>query len=65
MWMTFIALAVLAASLLLTLSNLRVVAQDTLATLVEVKNRAQHNGQVVPKLAFVGLWLMIFLLSFI
>ncbi len=64
MWMTIITLAVLAASLLLTLSSLRMVAQDTLAALTEAKNRAQSTGQVKPKLAFATLWVMIFFLSF-
>lgn len=65
MTITMIAIAILALSTAFLLGNLRLVAQDTLATLQSTVAQARANGQVLPRLAFAALWALIFALSFI
>lgn len=61
---TFIALAILMASALLVLGNLRMVVHDTVEAVTEYARRARRNGQMTRHIAFFALWLMIFLMSY-
>lgn len=61
---TFIALAILMASALLVLGNLRMVAQDTFDAVTSYARRARQNGQMTRHIAYFALWLMIFIMSY-
>lgn len=65
MMMSLIALAILAVSAFLVLGNLRVVAQDTFAVLSGFASRARQSGQLTNLFAFVALWMLIFMLSYL
>ncbi|MBP0482278.1 hypothetical protein [Sagittula salina] len=65
MMTTTLALLILFGSALLVLGNLRVVVQDTLATISSCAVRARVSGQMIPRMAFALLWLLIFTLSFL
>ncbi|WP_425073634.1 hypothetical protein [Sagittula sp. S175] len=64
MMTTSLALLILFGSALLVLGNLRVVVQDTYAMITTCATRARASGQMIPRLAFLLLWLLIFSLSF-
>ena len=59
-----LALLILFGSALLVIGHLRMVLQDTYSMLTSCAVRARDSGQVIPRLAFVLLWLLIFTLSF-
>lgn len=61
---TTLALLVLLGSALLVISHLRVVVQDTYTAVVTCAMRARAGGRLVPRMAFVALWVLIFALSF-
>jgi esterase/lipase superfamily enzyme len=61
---TFIALAILMASTLLVLGNLRMVALDTIDAVSAYARRAQRDGQMTRHIAYFALWLMIFVMSY-
>ncbi len=61
---TLIALAIGCLSLFLMLGGLRMVATDTFEILSKMTVRARNDGELVPRLAFVMLWGMIFVLSY-
>lgn len=61
---TFIALAILMASALLVLGNLRMVLLDTFEALTGYARRARRDGQLTRHIAFFALWLMIFMMSY-
>ena len=61
---TSIALAILAASALLVLGNLRMVVADTRDAVAAYTRRARRNGQLVRHVAYFALWLMIFIMSY-
>ncbi len=61
---TFIALAILMASALLVLGNLRMVARDTCAALSAYTRNARQTGQLTRHIAYSALWLMIFIMSY-
>ncbi|SMX39022.1 hypothetical protein [Maliponia aquimaris] len=61
---TFIALAILTASALLVLGNLRMVVHDTYEALTDYARRARRDGQITRHIAFFALWLMIFVMSY-
>lgn len=65
MMMSLIALAILAVSAFLVLGNLRVVAQDTFSVLAGFASRARQSGQLMNLFAFVALWMLIFVLSYL
>ena len=60
-----LALLILFCSVLLVLSHLRVVVQDTYETIATCANRARANGQLIQRAAFALLWLLIFFMSFV
>lgn len=62
---TILAFAILCASTLLVLGNLRMVAHDTRVALVEAVGRLRRSGNPGAKLSFAALWVMIFALSFL
>lgn len=64
MTLTVIALAILTLSTALLLGNLRLVAQDTLSALRTSIAQARASGQILPRMAFAALWLLIFALSY-
>ncbi|KMK66751.1 hypothetical protein [Puniceibacterium sp. IMCC21224] len=64
MMTSLLALLVLLGSALLVLSNLRLVAQDTLQVLRDVMTQLSLNGRLAPNLAFGMLWILIFTLSY-
>ncbi|SDG68488.1 hypothetical protein [Alloyangia pacifica] len=61
---TLLALTILAATSALVLGNIRIVASDTFRALANATSRARASGTLGPKLAFAGLWLLIFLLGY-
>ncbi len=63
MMTTFLALATLVATVFLILANLRMVARDTFDALANSTMRAHSEGQLLPRIAFAALWVMIFALS--
>jgi hypothetical protein len=63
--MMFIGLAIIAFSVFLVAGGLRMIAQDTVQTLASATNKARSAGTLIPKMAFVSLWLMIFALSYL
>ncbi len=63
MMTTFIAMAVMVGSTLLVLSNLRLVAQDTLQVMRDVSTRVIGSGRFWQNLAFAALWALIFALA--
>jgi hypothetical protein len=64
MMTTFIALAILLASALLVLGNLRAMALDTYDAVRTYARRAQRDGQMIRHVAYFSLWLMIFIMSY-
>ncbi len=62
---TLLAILTLALSAFLVLGNLRTVVMDTFETVALSAQRARENGVLVQRLAFLGLWLMIFALSYL
>lgn len=62
---TILAFAILCASTLLVLGNLRMVARDTRVALTEAAGRLRRSGNPGAKLAFAALWVLIFALSFL
>lgn len=62
---TLIALAIALASVLLMLGGLRLAAQDAFAMLSKATAQARHTGELMPRMAFATLWIMIFVLSYI
>lgn len=65
MLITFITSAVLVTSVLLVLSNLGTVADDTTKALRGAVQRIRTTGVMASWVAFVILWLTIFLLGFL
>ena len=65
MWISFIALFIALLSVLFILGGLRSVARDTVSVLSKTAMDAHQNGQLMPRMAFVLLWLMIFTLSYL
>jgi hypothetical protein len=65
MLITFITSAVLVTSVLLVLSNLGTVADDTSKALRGAVQRIRTTGAMASWVAFVILWLTIFLLGFL
>ena len=63
MIITLLALATLVATMILILGNLRMVALDTFDVLAVSTQRAHAKGQLLPRLAFSALWMIIFALS--
>ncbi|WP_020041864.1 hypothetical protein [Salipiger mucosus] len=61
---TILSIVLFAVTTLLVLGNLRMVAQDTRAAVTLALRRARH-GDPLAKLAFAGLWILIFALSFL
>lgn len=64
MMITLLAIAILVTSALLVLGNLRSVIQDTVSTVSAGAQRARDSGVFFQRLAFLGLWIMIFALSY-
>ena len=64
MMISILALATVVASLMLMVSNLRVMAQDTFAILSGMAQRARSRGELRALIAFAALWIMIFSLSY-
>jgi len=65
MMTTTLALVILFATALLVLSNLRVVVNDTYRTLTLCAVQARTSGQLIPRAAFVALWLLIFTICYV
>lgn len=65
MMMTILALATVLVSLALMFGGLRMVAQDTVQALMVAAQRARAGGQLPAHAAFVMLWVMIFVLSYL
>jgi hypothetical protein len=65
MMTTILALLILFGTVLLVLGNLRVVAEDTFSALTTCAARARASGQLVQRSAFLALWLLIFVLSYL
>ncbi|WP_419411695.1 hypothetical protein [Primorskyibacter sp. 2E107] len=63
--MTLLTLAILAVSTFLALTGLRMAAKDTYRTLAHATLRARRTGDLIPRLSFVALWIMIFALSYL
>ena len=63
MMTTLLALVTLIATVFLIVSNLPMVARDTYDALAATSQRAHSQGQLVPRLAFAALWMLIFALS--
>ncbi len=61
---TFIALAILLASALLVLGSLRMVVQDTFSAVTDYARRARQNRLLTRHIAFLALWMMIFVMSY-
>ncbi len=64
MLITIIALSVAALSVFFMLGGLRVAAQDTVKMLSETTAQARRAGELLPRVAFVMLWTMIFAFSY-
>lgn len=60
----FIALAILLASALLVVGNLRMVALDTFDAVQTYARHARQSGQLTRHVAYFALWLMIFIMSY-
>jgi len=60
MLITFLTSAVLVGSVLLVLSNLGTVAEDTSKALRGAMDRIRHGGALASWVAFVVLWVTIF-----
>ena len=60
MLITFFTSAVLVGSVLLVLSNLGTVADDTSKALRDAMQRIRHQGAMASWVAFVVLWVTIF-----
>ncbi len=65
MMTTTLALMILFGTMLLVLSNLRVVVTDTYRTLSVCALQARDSGQMIPRAAFVLLWMLIFALCYL
>ncbi|MCR8547997.1 hypothetical protein M4578_09170 [Salipiger sp. P9] len=65
MMTTILAFAILTATTLLVLGNLRMVAHDTFEALSHAATRMRRSGNPGAKIAFVALWLLIFALSYL
>ena len=59
----FVAIATIALSIFLVAGNLRMIAQETMQTIVVATGKARASGNLVQKSAFATLWVMIFALS--
>ncbi|SNR76417.1 hypothetical protein [Puniceibacterium sediminis] len=57
---TSIAIAVLLASMLLVMSDLKLIAIDTLQAMRDATSRVIGSGRVWQILAFGALWVLIF-----
>ncbi|WGW05338.1 hypothetical protein [Tropicibacter oceani] len=64
MMITLLTLAILVGSLLMALGGLRMVLQDTYATLSAAAMRAHKSGELIPRASFAMLWLLIFALCY-
>ena len=64
MLMTILALMTAAVSLFYVFSGLRMIAMDTAQTVSSVAQRTKSAGQIPARAAFVLLWVMIFILSY-
>lgn len=60
MLITFLTSAILVGSVLLVLSNLGTVADDTSKALRDAMRRIRHQGAMASWVAFVVLWVTIF-----
>lgn len=65
MMLTIAALLLICLSALLAMSSLKMVARDTVEAVSNAARRARTNGELAQRGAFVGLWTMIFLLSYL
>ena len=62
--MTLLTLAILGLSLFMAVGGLRMVVQDTYATLSAAALRAHKSGELIPRASFAMLWLLIFALCY-
>ena len=65
MMTTTLAFLILFGTAFLVVGNLRVVVADTLTTLSTCARHARDSGELIPRTAFVMLWLLIFALSYL